>query len=519
MFCSAANVYITPDGSPQGACTNNPQSPSWFNKAANWGSGATQIGAGTTVHLCGTFTGGNNAPAVLTAQGNGSSGNPVTILFESGTTFTASYWSPATGAIVLDNRSYILLDGGTPCGYIPGTGSEGTCNGTIINTANGDNLANQTTSMGIHATGCNYCEVRNLGIYNIYVHAQNGSFSQQASTYCINFNGANWLVHDNAFHDSGFCVYDNYTNDGTSTIYNNDIYNSDHDIVIAGAAYTLQNALIYGNHLHDWANWDCPNDGCHHDGIHGYNGSGGGTTNIYIYNNVFDGNLGSTMNAEIFLEGTQGGTPWTQNGTMYVFNNVLSTSGAHSAAQLWLGSGNLIANNTVVCSGNTGDIAWQNKTATGNLFKNNAEDNCGYFEQWSENYTVANASTDVVHNVYGRCNGYNCWNWDQTGTGGPNIDTPSFQTWQTGKQCDCDSPGNYASTGLNLSSSYVPQSGSPVIGAAISLANSCSGNLAPLCSDITGSPRPSSGAWDAGAYSFSSGQGPQAPTGLVATVQ
>ena len=44
-FSSATNVYITPDGSSQGACTSSPQNPAWFNSASNWGSGASQIGA------------------------------------------------------------------------------------------------------------------------------------------------------------------------------------------------------------------------------------------------------------------------------------------------------------------------------------------------------------------------------------------------------------------------------------------------------------------------------------------
>src|SRR5215472_17868238 len=91
-LASATGVFITPDGSAQGACTTSPQPPSFFNNAANWGTGPGQIGPGTTVHLCGTFSApiGTN---ILTAQGSGASGNPVTILFESGTVMT----SPAFG--------------------------------------------------------------------------------------------------------------------------------------------------------------------------------------------------------------------------------------------------------------------------------------------------------------------------------------------------------------------------------------------------------------------------------------
>ena len=494
---SASDIYIAQHaaGSASGADCADAYAATFFNTAANWGSGAGQIGPGTTVHLCGTFT-GTAGGGMLTAQGSGASGNPITLYFEAGANFTSPYWSPSTGAIDIGGRSYIVINGGTPCGFKPGNGDsdEGTCNGVIQNTANGDHLANQQTSLGIYAQGCNYCEVKNLGIYNIYVHVQNGAFNSQDGTHCIQLNGTDWLLHDNDFHDSGFCVFDNYQNDGTVSIYNNDLYHNEHDVVVAGNAYTLTTGLIYGNHMHDWANWDCPNDACHHDGIHAYNGSGGGVTNMYIYDNIFDGGLGATFNAEIFLEGAMEGTPWTENGTMYIFNNVMTISGAHSAAQLWLGTGNLLANNTVTCSGNTGDITWQITTGNGSTFKNNAEDNCGYFEEWSTGYTVTAPSSDVTKNVYGRCNGYNCWSWNETNTGGANIDVPAFATWQS--ECACDLSSIYSMTGLKLNSSGQPQAESPVIGEGANLASLCSGNLIALCSDITGAARPSVGAWD-----------------------
>src|SRR5581483_9018250 len=51
-----------------------------------------------------------------------------------------------------------------------------------------------------------------------------------------------------------------------------------------------------------------------------------------------------------------------------------------------------------------------------------------------------------------------------------------------------------------LNSAGVPQAGSAAIGAGANLTSLCTGNLVPLCSDIAGNPRPSTGAWDAGAY-------------------
>jgi hypothetical protein len=53
------------------------------------------------------------------------------------------------------------------------------------------------------------------------------------------------------------------------------------------------------------------------------------------------------------------------------------------------------------------------------------------------------------------------------------------------------------------------------------LTSLCTGYLVPLCSDINGNPRPSSGPWQAGAYVYGEARSPSVapPTGLTAVVQ
>jgi len=515
---AASDIYIAQNaaGAGNGADCNDAYAVSFFNSASNWGTKASQIGPGTTVHLCGTFT-GSAGGSMLTAQGSGAQGNPIVVYFESGATLTAPYWNSSTGAINIGGFSYITIDGGTPCGFVPGAGNEGNCNGVIQNTANGDQLTYQQSSLGIYAQGCNNCEVRNVGIYNIYVHVQNGAFNQQDSTHCVLFSGTGFLIHDNAFHDNGFCVYSNYMNDTYYRIYNNDIYNNDHGIVIAGANFVLPTVDIYGNHIHDFANWDCPNNACHHDGIHIYNGSGGGVTNAYLYNNVFDGGLGAGMNAMVFLEGTSEGTPWTQSGTFYVFNNVLVTQGSHSAVQLNIGTNNLLTNNTWLTTDQlTGDqcVIYQNAGGVGSFssIQNNAEYGCGQFLSSDGTMTFAGSiASEFDHNTYVNSpgNGSGIWHW-QTQAG---IRTSSFTTWQT---TGADPHGSYtASGGLNLNSSYIPLAGSVVIGAAENLFSTCSGQpdpgLGALCSDAAGNSRSANGAWDSGAFSYNANSSPPAP--------
>jgi len=86
----------------------------WFNNSTSWGTAANQIGPGTTVHLCGTFTGAAGS-TMLTVKVAAAVETPSRIKFESGALLTAPYWAGAGGgAIKVANQSYIVIDGGTP---------------------------------------------------------------------------------------------------------------------------------------------------------------------------------------------------------------------------------------------------------------------------------------------------------------------------------------------------------------------------------------------------------------------
>jgi len=125
---SANDVYIAQSvaGGNTGADCADAKAGSYFNTSGNWvSSGPTgiQIGPGTTVHVCGTWTGTGGAAGLLVFHGSGSSGNPVTLHFETGAGFTAPYWGGAqdgNGAIEGQGFSYVVVDGGTN-GYITAT--------------------------------------------------------------------------------------------------------------------------------------------------------------------------------------------------------------------------------------------------------------------------------------------------------------------------------------------------------------------------------------------------------------
>ena len=90
-YARANDIYLAQGGSgaANGADCADAFSTSFFNSGSNWGSGQSQIGPGTTVHLCGTITGSAGSTG-LTFQTGGASGRPIVLVFESGRVSPAS---------------------------------------------------------------------------------------------------------------------------------------------------------------------------------------------------------------------------------------------------------------------------------------------------------------------------------------------------------------------------------------------------------------------------------------------
>jgi hypothetical protein len=505
----ASDVYIaqSASGGANGADCANAYAASFFNNSGNWGSGS--IGAGTTVHLCGTIT------TPLTAQGSGSAGSPITVFFEPGANMTTSVW-PSTGAINVDGQSWITIDGGT--------------NGTIANTANGTS-ANHANTVAIHATPCSNCEFRNLTIADLYDHTSTSDTSvDQTQVNCIQFQGSNVLIHDNTMHDSGWCLHQNYANDSNVRIYNNNISRMDHGIACAGANFVVSSEYIYNNHLHDMSNWDTgAADAYHHDGVHCFNGSGGKIQNLYVYNNLFDGNEGNCcVTAWVFLEGGSGSgsTPWTDaSGTAYIWNNVFIGSLDSPNGQLAVnaGSGHLIYNNTfdMIGTPQSGGKCFNDRGGVGSLkltMVNNIFNGC------AQPVSMDSAVTSITwdYNAYGNLSGQGneVFNWIGHTNGGAN----SLPAWQS--QCSCDSH----SVGGVVAALAITRGGLPLAGFVgnngTNLMSIASGSLATLSNGTTAGnstapvPRPSSGSWDVGAFQMgASASAPQPPTGLKAVAK
>ena len=174
-------VYIaqTAAGSANGTSCANAYALTYFNTAGNWSATptGTQIGPGSTVHLCGTFTGTAGQNGMLDILGSGTSGNPITILFEPGANATAPYWGNNGFIYAASTVNYITIDGG-------GTGSvpAGTFvpNGDIVASANGAALANHVAgsiAIAFRGTGDTGITVQNMQCENMFVAVQNNDTS------------------------------------------------------------------------------------------------------------------------------------------------------------------------------------------------------------------------------------------------------------------------------------------------------------------------------------------------------
>lgn len=501
-------VYLaqTSAGANDGTSCAAAKAYTYFNSSGNWSGSPTGIliGPDTTVHLCGniTGTGGTNSSA-LTFQGSGSSGHPITLVFETGATMTAvAFWGTA---INLGGQHDLLINGGTACGSSTGGSLPGVsaCNGTISNTGNGTGLSTSSHSTFIASSGgpCTNCEIKNIALINNYIHIQcetsSGCDTSNAGTTenaVITFNsgGAGIKFHDNVVHDCSWCVnFQMASGDTNLLIYNNNIYNCAHGLAVYGGITAAGPVNVYNNNIHDYQSWDTGTvDAYHEDGIHAF---GNDLAEINIYNNQWSTQSLCCITGEIFLEQ---GSSWTNAGIFRIFNNIFlqSVGAVNGLVQPYIGTSAVYLNNTIVGPGPSGSTNTALFTSGTNVkFNNNVISSFPNLINLNANIgtTFASVATDMDYQAYGDTGGFNSW----VGLG---ADTGSFATWKTNCM-GCDTHSSYNAS-LNLNANGTPSASSTsIVGQGRNLTSLCSGALTLLCYDIFGTARPSSGAWDMGA--------------------
>jgi hypothetical protein len=500
-FASATNVYVAQNaaGAASGADCADAVALSWFNSSANWGSGPTQIGPGTTVHLCGTFTASAGADSYLQMQASGSSGNPITIKWETGAIVQAPYFSSAHGGIDINGQSWLVIDGGS--------------NGIIQNTANGTGLTYQQTSTLIGSwSGSSNDIVKNLSMSNIYVHT-NGDANGSAADGILARHASNLTIGpNNTVAQADVGIMFEWDGGESNLVITGNHFNGVNQDIQMGPTTTsavMTNVSVYGNDATNWVNWDEPGNGYHHNFFHPFTNVSGAslTGTLQIYNNSSRGDMGNHATSMIFIENNNGGSGGTM-GSWYIFNNLFDKTNnnapSSSGIVAVMSASGKFYNNTIRDAGGTGANAYTSLhfysgatgwTMTGNIFQGGA-------------YMVYDESSSVTgnDNVYYNSPSGTPWIWGSTFIS-------AISTWRS--DCSCDAAA--VTTNPNLNSDMTLASGS----SAISLgANLTSLGITQLNSDKAGMARPSSGAWDSGAYRATSGSASatNAPANLIAVV-
>lgn len=501
-FCAGPSVFVTSDGSPSGACQTDVHTPMWFNDPKNWGAGQGQIGAGTTVLICGTFIDATQGDTLLNVQGSGSAGNPITLLFDANASLTSTaYWGVANNgksAIYLGGQNYITVDGGT--------------NGLIQNTANGTGLAYDNPTSGIGSAGGHDITIKNLTIANMCQHTSVSdttgcAVSGSGSYGVMSILSWNVTIQNVNVHDAQACIAVQVPSGAVNLVVDkNTVSRCSWGIVIYSQAGTASTISVTRNDISNLDNWDTTTDVFHHDGIFVFTVGTGGITNVIEANNYFHGAITQAPG------GINCSTAWiyNSNGTLVesnfmIYNNFFTFSDAFGPSNGMIKgvpSSSQVFNNTFLGNGigKAIDISGTNSN-TNSTIENNVLANMNQFIAINSPVTLVDYNQYM--SVVPRCDP---WLYG----GGPCYGQSTFAAWQTACSCDADG-AYYASNTVNPNGTL--QAASPAIRGG---ANLTSLGIAGLEIDAAGVARPATGPWDIGAYQHLP---PDPPTGLRALVK
>ena len=501
---------------------------------ATWNS--TTEAAGDITYLCGTITGAVNS-TLLTMGWSGSSGNPIQLIFDTGAVLTSTHFA---AAITMSGQSWVVINGGATgtSGFVgTGTTNSFSANGIIQNTLTGSATATciggacTITTTGdrlINITNGSNVTVENLSLIDSFVHAPSatnctpscpGNSDQGAITICSGAcggggGGSNMTVSNVFITDTITGVYYSPNNGASGlTISNVTVNNTDAGIYFAMGggqpSYSFSGLTVNNDTVNSLANWNDwqPGQGAgpetfHHDGlIHIFlNDTNQTLTGCTIYNNLVTGDFGEGTGTR-YIETYDTGSASTCNEFNDIYAPTASTNGN--------GFGGMYTQSDGV---GAPTINSYNNTVYTNTSTN-------LYSLELESSTPSNIAATIENTVM--VGGLSAYHFNGTTTlptasdyndfvlpfGNSMIDgSLSYSTlaaWKTASSLDAHS----ISSAPNLTSNYVPNSGSPLINAGLNLTSLCSGALVPLCSDAAGNARPSTGAWTIGALNAASGGG------------
>ncbi len=520
---AGSQIYVAQAGAggETGESCASAHSLSWLNSESNWGPGAGKVAPGTTVDLCGTLT------QAIETQASGEAGKPITISFTSGSKIAmAGNGCPGSGCIsVAEGSKYLTIT--SAAGY----------KGQIENTERSyerEKAAGPTTK-AILAEGCKHCAFENLEIGPLYI-SEKGDVVLDTEidgieTYNEGGEPEYITVKNDYFHDLGWAVgIQNGAHSGHIYVEHNTFYHLTHGAVF-GAKLTGSSSIgeetfahnrFYGNR-----NWEDPieDDTNHVDGVHCFAEEAhlAHYTGLYIYDNYITTEGGETT-GPIFIEGSNAHTPCSdKTSNIWIFNNVLTGNTCCGLAGALAGEVHTY-NNTEIGEGETEHQGaketcerWTSDTKEGRtltigkrFFKNNVVSTCGYMISAERFLAEADG---MEHNLWAKASNNNeafvCEQGEAES--GPGEDREHWATGEFSDWVNCmeqpeagskyEATAKLNETGEARAPLGEPESSSYAIGHAENLSSLCAQTPeGALCENINGEARPSSGAWNIGAY-------------------
>ncbi len=491
----AKSIYVaqTAAGLDDGTTAGNAHAATWFNTSGNWGVGATKVNVGDTVILSGTIT------TRLVVQASGSAGNITTILFATGAKLSTAAWT-STGALDVNGKSYITIDGGAT-GTIGGpNGNSALSNGIIESTDNGVGLGHTVAdAKGITAASSGgHVTITGMVIRNLFVRAS-GTDTTSSSNKGVYIDGySDVLITNCIFHDMEIATLFEYRSTCSNYEYS---YITAYNCNWGGGAgpaedgSTLSSLLVHDNYFYAWSNWDdtSVSNSYHHNGFFTFGSASQPTstvTGVRYYNNQVgsgtSGEWGTRASSGLWIQDKVSDVETYNNlvigGTTYPPDGLIGFNPAAALTSTYRAY-----NNTLVSTDNTVGTAiwidsWQSGAGVQTLIlENNIMKGMRFAVAVYDNGTFS--ITSDHNSIYGN-DASTPYSYSATGSG-------VFKTIAQWKAFGFDS--DLITTNPSLSATYKLQTGSPAINAGANLS-------AYFTTDKNGTNRGTT--WDIGAYEF-----------------
>lgn len=508
--CAGACIFVAQagKGAESGASCATAHSIAWLNEPANWAATKTtgKVSPGYTVALCGEVT------EAITAHASGKAGEPITIEFLPGAKLVINKCA-LPGCIYTNTESHLVIRGASESqhGTIEVTGQ-----GTGKEEGTEEPEGNKDFQRAISAEDCEGCAVEDMNIENLYVKTSESDLTEAASVEGIRFSGAFTISHDN-FTNIGWALYGNWLeNNGPVQVEHDTFSKVGHAFAITSAffsAKTVTGPIVFAhNEVAEGKAWNATNDINHQDGVHCYRSADVGTVaptyadGIFLFDNRIGWEMGYQMNSAFYLEGATGPGCASSSSKIWLFNNVTIRNelpyNEGGNGGLYMGSGeDHVFDNTFIgpenteagsiCVSTNGGAAGEGANA---VFKNNIVTTCGKLVEGTK---AGFATGGLDYNLYagGDSNRFIC-----------EGQKPNLSEWRT-----CAGEGSHgklettAKVKTTRAEAGVLEAGSPAEGTGANLKAECEAigiaEIESACGEnILGDARPSTGAWDIGAY-------------------